>query len=312
MLLLDGVKYLLQTPTDEESLEATVREHAKEIFGETTVCFDLKHKLTSKTGIGSIPDAYVVDFSDPPRWYIVEVELASHPVDEHIMPQLNRFMRGIRNADSQKEVSDAIHSEIDENKMLRTRVETKIGSKEIHRFLSDLISIPPEIIVVIDERTEKLAEALEAFKYELEIIELKTFVRENAEKVHIHIFEPIHALKRLSERTGKKESGTRARTGEITSQADYTRPILESLIEMGGSGRMFSVLGMVLQKMKDKLTSKDLEKLPTGPGVRWKNKAQWERQRLKTEGYLKKDSPRGIWEITDEGRRYCESLAHEQ
>jgi len=166
--------------------------------------------------------------------------------------------------------------------------------------------------VVIDERTEKLAEALEAFKYELEIIELKTFVRENAEKVHIHMFEPIHALKRLAERTGKKESGTRARTGEITSQADYTRPILESLIEMGGSGRMFSVLGMVLQKMKDKMTSKDLEKLPTGPGVRWKNKAQWERQRLKTEGYLKKDSPRGIWEITDEGRRYCESLAHEQ
>jgi hypothetical protein len=85
MLLLDGVKYLLQTPTDEESLEATVREHAKEIFGETTVCFDLKHKLTSKTGIGSIPDAYVVDFSDPPKWYIVEVELASHPVDEHII-----------------------------------------------------------------------------------------------------------------------------------------------------------------------------------------------------------------------------------
>ena len=253
-----------------------------------------------------------MDFSDPPRWYIVEVELASHPVDEHIMPQLNRFMRGIRNADSQKEVSDAIHSEIDENKMLRTLVETKIGSKEIHRFLSDLISIPPEIIVVIDERTEKLAEALEAFNYELEIIELKTFVRENAESVRIHMFEPVHALKRLSERTGKKESGTRAGTGEITSQADYTRPILESLIEMGGSGRMFSVLGMVLQKMKDKLTSKDLEKLPTGPGVRWKNRAQWERQRLKTEGYLKKDSPRGIWEITDEGRKHYENLKGKQ
>ena len=312
MLLFDGVKYLLQTPADEESFEATVREHSKEIFGETTVCFDLKHKLTSKTGIGSIPDAYIVDFSDPPKWYIVEVELASHPVDEHIMPQLNRFMRGIRNADSQKEVSDAIHSEIDENKMLRTFVETKICSKEIHRFLSDLISIPPEITVVIDERTEKLAEALEAFKYELEIIELKTFVRENAENVRIHMFEPICAIKKLPEKTGKKELGTRVRTGEITSQANYTRPILESLIEMGGSGKMSGVLDMVFQKMKGKLTSKDLEKLPTGIGVRWKNKAQWERQRLKTLGYLKKDSPRGIWEITDEGRRYCEGLKQQK
>jgi len=212
MLLLDGVKYLLQTPTDEESFEATVREHAKEIFGETTVCFDLKHKLTSKTGIGSIPDAYVVDFSNPPKWYIVEVELASHPVDEHIMPQLNRFMRGIRNADSQKEVSDAIHSEIDENKMLRTLIETKIGSKEIHRFLSDLISIPPEIIVVIDERTEKLTEALEAFKYELKITELKTFVRENAEKVHIHMFEPIKASITQINDTGPSKPSSAALT----------------------------------------------------------------------------------------------------
>jgi hypothetical protein len=62
---------------------------------------------------------------------------------------------------------------------------------------------------------------------------------------------------------------------------------------------MSNVLEEVFKKVKDKLTPKDHEKLPSGIGIRWKNKAQWERQRLKTQGYLKKDSPHGTWEITN-------------
>jgi len=104
------------------------------------------------------------------------------------------------------------------------------------------------------------------------------------------------------------EVAGRARRGEITAQADYTRPILEALIEMGGSGRMRDVLKRVFDKMKDQLKPKDLEKLSSGTAIRWENKVQWERQRLRSEGHLKKDSPHGIWEITDEGRRLHERL----
>jgi len=100
----------------------------------------------------------------------------------------------------------------------------------------------------------------------------------------------------------------RAKTGEIMPQAEYTLPILEALIEMGGKGRMRNVLDRVLDKIKDQLKPKDFGKLPSGTGVRWKNRAQWERQRLKSQGYLKKDSPHGIWEITDEGRKLYERL----
>lgn len=273
MLLVDGVKYLLRTPADEEGLEEMVREHSKEIFGEATVYFDMRHKLTSKTGIGSIPDAYVVDFSEPCKWYIVEVELASHPVDEHIMPQVNRFMRGIINANSQKEVSDAIHEEIDRDNMLKTFVEGKIGSKEVYRFLSDLVARPPQIAVIIDEVTERVTEALKAFKEEPIIIEFKTFVRENTETVHIHSFEPVHAVGKTAERGRKGVATARARAGEITSQARYTLPILETLIEMGGTGKMSDVLEGVFKKMKGTLTLKDLEKLSSGTSVRWANKA---------------------------------------
>ena len=90
--------------------------------------------------------------------------------------------------------------------------------------------------------------------------------------------------------------------------AEYTLPILEALIEMGGKGRMRNVLDRVLDKIKDQLKPKDFEKLPSGTAIRWKNRAQWERQRLKSQGNLKKDSPHGIWEITDEGRKLYERL----
>ena len=104
----------------------------------------------------------------------------------------------------------------------------------------------------------------------------------------------------------------RARRGGIMPQADYTLPILEALIEMGGSGKMSDVLDTVFNKIKDRLKQRDFEKLPSGTSVRWKNRAQWERQRLKTGGYLKKDSPFGIWEITEEGRKLYESLRYRQ
>jgi len=124
------------------------------------------------------------------------------------------------------------------------------------------------------------------------------------------IIPSVEASKKI--RAAKIEMAERAKRGAIMPQADYTLPILEALIEMGGSGKMSDVLDRVFNKVKDRLKQRDFEKLPSGTSIRWKNKAQWERQRLKTEGYLKKDSPFGIWEITDEGRKLYESLRYRQ
>jgi len=110
---------------------------------------------------------------------------------------------------------------------------------------------------------------------------------------------------KLNEKMPKyeKDSGRRAKKGEITPQADYRLPILESLIEMGGSGRMQDVLDRVFTKVKDALKPKDFDRLESGKAIRWRNAAQWERWKLIKRGYLKKNSSHGIWEITDEGRK---------
>jgi len=97
------------------------------------------------------------------------------------------------------------------------------------------------------------------------------------------------------------------KSGSATSQQEYAVPILESLIEMNGSARAPAVLNRVYEKMKTKLKERDLQTLPQGV-IRWKYQANWERTMLKGQGYLKKGLPRGIWEITDDGRKYYEKL----
>jgi predicted transport protein len=192
MLLIDGVKYKLWTPKDEEKeFHPIIREHSRLIFGEASVYFDIKQKLTAKSGIASIPDAYVITVSKPYRWYIVENELSTHPVYSHIVPQISKFITGIENLASQREIRDILYDEIDKNKLLRAYIETEIGS-EIHRFLSDLLAEPPSIVIVIDQLTDEVREVCRFLdKFDTHVIEFQTFVRDDAETVHAHLFEPL-------------------------------------------------------------------------------------------------------------------------
>jgi predicted transport protein len=210
MLLIDGVRYRLWTPKDEEKqFHPMIKEHFKEIFGSDSLYFDIRQTLKSKSGIGSIPDAYVITLSKPYQWYIVENELAVHQVYKHIVPQVSSFMRGIQELSSQREVRDALFKEISRDKVGKAKVENMVQPKEVHEFLSDLTASPPKIAVLIDEITDNVKEAISTLRKlgVTEVVEFRTYVRENAENVHIHMFEPIFEegiSGRISEK-GKKE-----------------------------------------------------------------------------------------------------------
>lgn len=195
MLLIDGVKYNLWVPKAEDDLERMVKEHAKDIFGNDSLYLDLKQKLKSKAGIGSIPDGYVITFENKPCWHIVEVELSSHPLYEHIVPQITKFTSGIANPRSQIEIINAIDEEIGKDEVLKVWIKSKIGSEEIHRFLSNLISSAPTITIIIDEKTNELEEVCHSLPGEKKIVEFKTFEREGVGLgVHAHLFEPLAKL----------------------------------------------------------------------------------------------------------------------
>ena len=73
------------------------------------------------------------------------------------------------------------------------RFKKALGNNEIHKFLSDLISTPPIIAVIIEKETPQLMEVIERLKHPpTEVVEFQTFVRRDiGEKVHAHLFEPL-------------------------------------------------------------------------------------------------------------------------
>ena len=70
---------------------------------------------------------------------------------------------------------------------------------------------------------------------------------------------------------------------------------------------MNDVLDKIGIRMSHKLNTYDHQPLPSDPTIlRWRNTAQWARAAMVKEGLLSANSPRGVWEITDGGRRFLE------
>jgi hypothetical protein len=192
VILVDGVKYIYKTPDSEEKLENIIEENYKFIFGENSFYFNFKKKIRSKSGIGSIPDAYIIIFSEQPKWCILEVELSSHPLYDHIIPQITKFNRGIEDIPSRKLLIDMFYEEIKEDPILEANIKKKIGSGEIFKFVSDLISVEPMIVIAIDERTGELEEAIRDIRGDVKILEFKIFRREGiSEKINAYLFNPV-------------------------------------------------------------------------------------------------------------------------
>ncbi|MCX8035906.1 MAG: winged helix-turn-helix domain-containing protein [Candidatus Sumerlaeia bacterium] len=93
--------------------------------------------------------------------------------------------------------------------------------------------------------------------------------------------------------------------GECTPQDAYCLPILRALVALGGEARGSQVLDLVFAEMKSRLKRIDLLPVQSDPNTpRWLKSANWQRYTMVQEGLLRNDSPRGVWAVTEKGRRY--------
>jgi hypothetical protein len=106
-----------------------------------------------------------------------------------------------------------------------------------------------------------------------------------------------------------KRTGHKLTKGLSTTQSAYRTPILEALYELGGRAPNQDVLKIVETKMRSLLTEIDYKNVPSGRDIRWSNAARWARYSLIKDGKLKPDSPRGIWELSDNGMQEVERIA---
>jgi restriction system protein len=130
--------------------------------------------------------------------------------------------------------------------------------------------------------------------------QLKGLSENSSSKVQQIVSEKFQQI--VSRRFFGRESN-----GEITPQTAFFRPVLEALLEREGSGEPKQIIERVGEMMKSRLMPKDFEKLLSDGRreARWRVNVRYARKQMVDKfGYMKKGSPRGIWEVSDEGRKW--------
>jgi len=193
LLLKDCVKYVPYEYKNEVELENMVFEHYKEIFGEDSLLFS-KKKIKSPAKIGTIPDAFVINFKSR-RWFVVEVELSKHQVYEHIVAQITKFINATKSPESRQELAKIIYNKIKSDPYKKALLEVNGIKEDKFKAILEILEVPPEIVVIIDNLTEKVKEAIDllsnALNFNVKAIEFKTFKRKNSHSLddHIHLFD---------------------------------------------------------------------------------------------------------------------------
>jgi len=190
LLLKDSVRYLPYEYVDEKELEQMVLEHYKEIFGINTLYFD-PQTMKTETGTATRSDGIIIP-TDNTKWYILEVELASHRVYDLIVPQIMKFNRAYRQPETRKKIANAIFTLIKKDPY-KTAVFQTQKIEDTYKYLNEIIDTPPMIGIVIDQKTPELEAVCKDLKFETRTTEFKTYTRENAgTNVHVHEFEPLY------------------------------------------------------------------------------------------------------------------------
>ena len=306
MLFVDGFEYQLYKLKDENELEKYTEKLAKKIFGQDSYYFSVKKKIKSISGIGSIPDAYAISLTEPPKWYLVEVELSTHSIYNHIVPQLNKFIQGLKKYESRKIIIEALYDEIKNDPVLEARVKKAIGSSELFRFLSSTIDKEPGLVVVIDKKIPELQEAIDSIPLSnKEIVEFQIYKGKDSDEKSGFLFNPIkHTIVKPVKRVRTETIPSRItdKNIEYKSRGFFTIPLLETIYEMGGKGNWIKVLEKVGERVKDDLLPGDYHMVGSGDGwARWRNNAYYRVTSLKQRGLIKKGTKRGSWEISEEG-----------
>ena len=111
-LLIDGIKFNLWKPNSETGdFAPIIIEHAKDIFGDDSLYFEIKPELRSNSGFGSKPDGFVIDFVKP-ALYVIEVERAEHGLHDYLYSQISKFNVAMKNPETRAKVIQALCEDI--------------------------------------------------------------------------------------------------------------------------------------------------------------------------------------------------------
>lgn len=128
-------------------------------------------------------------------------------------------------------------------------------------------------------------------------------LEDTAESAFVKVLDAAEGNRVPPEKTVADQQPRRQKLQEKLSQEEFRRPLLESLYEMGGTAHVETLRPVLEKRLASRLLPGDFAPLSTGQ-PRWWSTTCWERTRLKEEGYLRGDSKRGVWALSEKGASY--------
>mgnify|MGYP000876738939 CR=1 FL=1 len=166
MTIISGdTKYQEVAYEKEEYFEDDILKNNKMVFGSKSILIESKKKIGTQSLGGTIPDAFLFDFSDikNPTFYIVEIELKTHDFFNHIFPQITKFFAFFKNINMKLELIEKIYTIFSSDENLKKELRKYIGEKDIHKYLTDIIENSQNILLIIDGEREELPEIMETY-----------------------------------------------------------------------------------------------------------------------------------------------------
>jgi hypothetical protein len=205
---------------------------------------------------------------------------------------------------------------------------------DIERFVKDpslLVELCREVIEQLDASSEDTSVAeqeaqLRAVAKAVEQLERSSITVPDplrAEKVRLAASLAVHtdakqALAQLADEFQDIQKDLRDRLGQSTSTASpgtasrrrrsnspktpqrvLREYIVRALQKLGGKARLSEVIEEMGRELESKLLPGDLLWRESTREYAWQNNAKWERFQMTQDGTLRRDSPRGVWELGD-------------
>lgn len=230
----------------------------------------------------------------PEKWE--DKKVISVDIREWDVPEASRMVASLL---SKHLVLSGAAEEFAREQLKKTRRKVAIG-ESLPEAWKRLIERPDETLVdLLAEETESICgfkpdtpQVSKFLRNELKVLE----EREAVSGLTVEPPLPVEG----QERPGRVRGGI--------TQTEFRPFILTALLNLGGSAHRDRVKQYVHERVKGRLTDVDYSKTSAGC-VRWSHNCDCARYTLVQNGFLRGNSPRGIWELSDKGVKEAQRIA---